>query len=388
MILWKPLPHDSTDPPFQAVYIRRIPRVGDVLWTQIGIACQWGSLRTLTLQPPACVIIIQPSEAVHKQGVRMNTFQPKVLDQARLVLRRKHYSLRTELTYLSWIRRFILFHKRRYPGDLGGAEIGSFLSHLAVDAKVAAATQNQALNALLFLYKQVLNQPLDETIDAVRARRPKRLPSVLSRDEVSDLMGCLSPTYHLLAKLLYGSGLRLSEGLSLRIKDIDFDLREITVRDGKGRKDRVTVLPESLIDALALHLRLVRRRHEEDLVLGYGSVYLPDALERKYPGASRVWIWQYAFPSRRISRDPRSGLLRRHHASRSALQKAVRAAARHAQIDKHVTCHTLRHSFATHLLEGGYDIRTVHLCLPNTGLRPGQTSAGKIYWVTRTSRPP
>jgi integron integrase len=305
------------------------------------------------------VVIIQRSEAVHKQGVRMGAFQPKVLDQARVVLRRKHYSLRTELTYLSWIRRFILFNKRRYPGDLGSAEIGAFLSHLAVDAKVAAATQNQALNALLFLYKQVLNKPLDEAINAVRARRPKRLPTVLSRDEVADLIGCLSPTYQLLAKLLYGSGLRLSEGLSLRIKDVDFDLHEITVREGKGGKDRVTVLPESIIEPLGLHLRHVRRRHEEDLALGFGSVYLPDALARKYPGASREWMWQYVFPSRRISRDPRSGLLRRHHASRSALQKAVRAAARHARIDKHVTCHTLRHSFATHLLEGGYDIRTV-----------------------------
>jgi len=289
----------------------------------------------------------------------MSAFHPPILDHAHLVLRRKHYALRTEVSYLSWIRRFILFHGRRYPGDLDAADVAAFLTYLAVESHVAAATQNQALNAILFLYKYVLNQPLDQTIDAVRARRPRRLPTVLSRDEVVQLITCTATPYRLLVRLLYGSGLRLSECVRLRVKDVDFDQRQIIVRDGKGRKDRITMLPESLIQPLQLHLALARHLHQEDLAGGFGSVYLPEALDRKYPGASRQWIWQYVFPSRRISPDPRSGNLRRHHASRSALQKAVHVAADRAKIDKHVSCHTLRHSFATHLLESGYDIRTV-----------------------------
>jgi integron integrase len=289
----------------------------------------------------------------------MCAFQPPILDHARLVLRRKHYALRTEVTYLSWIRRFILFHGRRYPGDLDAQHVAAFLTHLAVQGHVAAATQNQALNALLFLYRNVLGRPLDEAIDAVRARRPRRLPTVLGRDEVARLIAHTATHHRLLVRLLYGSGLRLSECVRLRVKDVDFDQHQIVVRDGKGHKDRITVLPESLIRPLQLHLALARHLHQEDLAGGFGDVFLPDALERKYPGAAREWIWQYVFPSRRISRDPRSGRLRRHHASRSALQKAVRAAAERAHIDKHVSCHTLRHSFATHLLESGYDIRTV-----------------------------
>ncbi len=289
----------------------------------------------------------------------MDAFRPRILDQARLVLRRKHYSLRTEVSYLSWIRRFILFHQRRFPGDLGAPDVGAFLTHLAVDGKVAAATQNQALNALLFLFRAVLEKPIDEAIEAVRARRPKHLPTVLSRAEVTRLIDALAPPHRLPAELLYGSGLRISECVRLRIKDVDFSLREILVRDGKGGGDRVTVLPQGLIEPLARHIALVRRLHEEDLAAGFGSVYLPDALGRKYPAAGREWIWQYVFPAQHVSKDPRSGVQRRHHASRSALQKAVALAARRARIAKRVTCHTLRHSFATHLLENGYDIRTV-----------------------------
>jgi integron integrase len=289
----------------------------------------------------------------------MDAFRPRILDQARLVLRRKHYALRTEISYLSWIRRFILFHGRRYPGHLGPTEVGAFLTHLAVEGKVAAATQNQALNALLFLFRSVLEKPLDDPIDAVRARRPKRLPTVLTRAEVALLIGALPPPHRLMAELLYGSGLRLSECVRLRIKDVDFGLHEILVRDTKSGRDRVTILPQALVEPLQRHMAHVYSLHQQDLAAGLGSVYLPEALDRKYSGAAREWVWQYVFPSKEISTDPRSGLRRRHHASRSALQKAVHLAARRALIPKRVTCHTLRHSFATHLLENGYDIRTV-----------------------------
>ena len=289
----------------------------------------------------------------------MDAFRPGILDQARLVLRRKHYALRTEVSYLSWIRRFILFHGRRYPGHLGAADVGAFLTHLAVEGKVAAATQNQALGAILFLFRHVLEKPIDEAIDAVRARRPKRLPTVLTRSEVALLINALPAPHRLMAELLYGSGLRLSECIRLRIKDVDFGLHEILVRDTKSGRDRVTILPQSLVEPLQRHIAHVRALHERDLAAGLGSVYLPEALARKFPGAARTWAWQFVFPSREISADPRSGVRRRHHASRSALQRAVHLAAQRAQIPKRVSCHTLRHSFATHLLENGYDIRTV-----------------------------
>ncbi len=285
--------------------------------------------------------------------------RPKFLDQVRTVIRRKHYSIRTEEAYVLWIKRFILFHGKRHPKEMGASEIETFLTHLAVDLNVAASTQNQALNALLFLYREVLQQDLDLPIRAVRAKRPKRLPTVLTREEVHQVLTQLSGTHRLLAQLLYGSGLRLLECVRLRIKDIDFAQRQIIVRDGKGMQDRVTILPESLIEPLQEHLQCIKRLHQEDLKRGYGSVYLPYALERKYPHAHREWIWQYVFPSSRLSRDPRSGVVRRHHLSESSLQKAVRQAAKQAGIDKRVTPHTLRHSFATHLLENGYDIRTV-----------------------------
>ena len=243
---------------------------------------------------------------------------------------------------------------------MGAREIGAFLTHLAVEENVAASTQNQALSALLFLYNDVLEQDLKrDLIDAVRAKKPKRLPVVLTRDEAMAVLTALSGTSQLIARLLYGSGLRLIECLRLRVKDLDFAYRQVTVRDGKGQQDRVTVLPAILVDPLQEHLRRVRMIHQQDLDRGYGSVYLPYALERKYPTAHEEWHWQYVFPAHSRSTDPRSGVVRRHHLSESSVQKAVRRAAKLAGIDKPVGCHTFRHSFATHLLEDGYDIRTV-----------------------------
>ena len=293
----------------------------------------------------------------------------KLLDQVRDQLRLKHYSLRTEDAYVSWIKRFILFHHRRHPAEMGVPEIQTFLTQLAVTQQVAASTQNQALSALLFLYRDVLHQDLDGVIDAVRARRPKRLPTVLTKEEVQRLLNALSGNHRLMAGLLYGSGLRLLEGLRLRLKDVDFARHEILVRDGKGMKDRVTLLPATLVVPLQEHLASVKRLHTEDLRQGFGAVYLPFALERKYPNASRAWGWQYVFPSDRLSIDPRSGVTRRHHVEESGLQRAVHEAARQAGIIKPVGCHTLRHSFATHLLEAGYDIRTVQELLGHADVK-------------------
>lgn len=296
---------------------------------------------------------------------------PKLLDQVRELLRIKHYALRTEEAYIDWIRRFILFHNKRHPRDMGTPEIRAFLAHLATEDNVAASTQNQALAAILFLYRELLHQELDPLdLDAIRAQKPKRLPTVLTRAEVQKVLAQLTGEHLLMARLLYGSGLRLMECLRLRVKDVDFELRQITVRDGKGGQDRVTMLPQAIIPALQEHLVHVRALHEQDLKNGYGCVYLPDALARKYPNACTEWGWQYVFPSDRISKDPRalpssSGRgaggegLRRHHVHESSLQKAIRAAAQAAGMVKPVSPHTFRHSFATHLLEAGYDIRTV-----------------------------
>jgi integron integrase len=293
-------------------------------------------------------------------GVTMETTPSgKLLDKTRQILRRKHYSYRTEQQYLSWIRRFIIFHGMRHPAHLGGPDIEAFLSHLAVKERVSASTQNQALNAILFLYRTVLDKPLEVAIDAVRAKRPVRVPTVLSVLEVQRVLGCMTGSYQLMAKLLYGAGLRASECARLRVKDLDFSLRQVIVRDGKGERDRFTILPDALAAPLQDQLRRTRLFHDDDLRQDHGSVYLPYALDRKYPGASREWIWQYVFPSGRLSLDPRAGVLRRHHVSTTSLQRAVRQAARLAGIQKRVTCHTFRHSFATHLLEAGYDIRTV-----------------------------
>lgn len=289
----------------------------------------------------------------------MNTRPRKLIDQVRQALRVRHYSIRTEEAYVNWITRYILYHDKRHPGEMGAPEVQAFLTHLALEQHVAASTQNQALSALLFLYRHVLEKELDARIDAVRARKPARLPSVLHREEVKAFLADLTGAHQLMAQLLYGSGLRLMECVRLRVKDVDFAQHLIVVRDGKGMRDRITILPESLIPPLHEHLQRVRRQHTQDIQNGYGAVYLPDALARKYPNAAYEWIWQYVFPAHKLSKDPRSAATRRHHLSESALQKAVRNAAQRVGIDKRVSCHTLRHSFATHLLESGYDIRTV-----------------------------
>jgi len=292
----------------------------------------------------------------------------KLLDQVRDVLRLKHYALRTEEAYVDWIRRFILFHHKRHPREMGAAEITAFLTHLAVVDNVAASTQNQALAALLFLYREVLQQDIGP-VEPVRAKKPQRLPVVLTREEVRQVLNQMQGTHKLMAKLLYGTGMRLMECVRLRVKDVDFARREILVRDGKGEKDRVTMLPESIIPALQAHLERVRQLHQRDLADGYGAVYLPYALERKYPNAAREWGWQYVFPASRISADPRTGAKRRHHTDESGLQKAVRAAAKAAGIVKPVGPHTFRHSFATHLLESGQDIRTVQELLGHADVK-------------------
>jgi integron integrase len=289
--------------------------------------------------------------------------KPKLLDQVRDVIRRKHFSIRTEQAYTDWIRRFILFHNKRHPREMAEPEVTQFLTHLARTGKVAASTQNQALSALLFLYKEVLKVEIGWLGDVERAKRPAHLPVVLTRDEVRTLFAHLHGMYRLMAGLLYGSGLRLMECVRLRVKDIDFGYLRITVRDGKGGKDRVTMLPVNLAKSLERHLQKVKAMHDEDLEAGYGRVYLPFGLARKYPNANRAWAWQYVFPSSRLSFDPRDDspgrMLQRHHVDETLLQDAVRKAVRAAAINKPATCHTLRHSFATHLLENGYDIRTV-----------------------------
>jgi len=289
----------------------------------------------------------------------MEEQRPKeLLEQVHDAIRLKHCSIRTEEAYVNWVKRYIYFHGVRHPAEMGAAEVEAFLTHLAVKENVAASTQNQALSALLFLYRQVLHQGLGP-VDALRAKRPKRLPTVLTKEETLRLIACLSGTHQLMAKLIYGSGIRLMECLRLRVKDLEFERRAIIVRDGKGAQDRVTVLPDSLIPLLQEHLQRVKALHQQDLARGFGSVYLPDALARKYPNADKEWSWQYVFPASSLSPDPRSGVVRRHHLHESSLQKAIKEAARLAGIAKPVGPHTLRHCFATHLLEAHYDIRTV-----------------------------
>ena len=277
----------------------------------------------------------------------------------RHALRARHYSLRTENAYVGWARRYILFHDKRHPEELGPDHVNRFLTHLAVQRKVAASTQNQALSALLFLYGEVLRMPLPATDGLVRAKKPHRLPTVLTRDEVKRVITRLDGPVKIAATLLYGAGLRLLEVLRLRVKDVDFGLSQLVVRDGKGQKDRVTMLPEGVRGALALHLSEVRRLHARDLAEGFGHVLLPDALARKDRGAADLWGWQWVFPAASRSRDPRSGIERRHHLHETVLQRAVHNAVLAAGLSKPASCHTLRHSFATHLLEDGYDIRTI-----------------------------
>jgi integron integrase len=284
---------------------------------------------------------------------------PRLLDRVRGKIRLKHYSIRTEQAYVDWIKRFVLHFDKRHPSEMGAREVEAFLTHLAVQGKVAAATQNQAKAALLFLYREVLEQDLPWLQNIEQAKAPKRLPVVLTQDEVQMVLSRLRGTHWLVAGLLYGAGLRIMEALRLRVKDVEFARGEILVREAKGFKDRVTMLPAALVDPLKAHLKQVRDLHDQDVAEGLGEVYLPYALDRKYPNAAREWGWQYAFPSKNRSVDPRSGVVRRHHVQDQAIQRAIRQAVRDAGIAKPATPHTLRHSFATHLLEAGYDIRTV-----------------------------
>ncbi|HVR81417.1 MAG TPA: integron integrase [Luteimonas sp.] len=298
--------------------------------------------------PAASVVPVVPDAAA-----------PRLLDQVRARIRRLGLARRTEEAYVGWIRRFILANGKQHPRTMGAHEVEAFLTGLAMHGQVAASTQNQALAALLFLYRQVLGLDLPWMQDIQRAKRPKRLPVVLSREETAALLGELTGVTWLMGSVLYGSGLRLMECVRLRVKDVDFGRKEITVRQGKGGKDRRTMLPAMLLEPLQAQLREARRLHERDLVAGFGEVWLPDALARKYVNAGQEWAWQYVFPARARSVDPRSGVMRRHHLDETVLQRAVKAAVRSCGVAKPATCHTLRHSFATHLLEAGYDIRTV-----------------------------
>jgi integron integrase len=297
---------------------------------------------------------------------------PSLFDEIRRVLRLHHYSIRTETAYVGWIRRYIELNGCRHPRQLGARELETFLSRLAVDGKVAASTQNQALAAILFLYRDVLRQRLDWMEDVIRAKKPRRLPTVLARGEVQGLLAQMDGRPRMLASVLYGTGLRLLECLRLRVKDVDFARNEITVRNGKGGKDRRTLLPRSLVEPLQLEIERARVLHAQDLAAGFGRVYLPYALDRKYRNANREFAWQYVFPALHRSVDPRDDVERRHHVSEGVVSRSLKQARERAGIAKPVTAHTLRHSFATHLLESGYDIRTIQELLGHKDLATTQ----------------
>ncbi len=305
-----------------------------------------------------------------RKGLLTPNPKARLRDQVREVLRFHHYSLRTEKAYWQWIRRYLAFHRRsdhsgpqsgwRHPKEMGAPEVAQFLAHLAVAGNVAASTQNQALNALVFLYEQVVQQTLGDLGEFARVKRPARLPVVLTQEETQRVLAALKPgTGSLIIRLLYGTGMRLIECLRLRVKDVDFGSGRIVVREGKGDKDRMTMVPDKLKDELQKHLVRVKLLHETDLAEGFGQVHLPHALARKYPNADREWVWQYVFPAAGRSKDPRTGMVRRHHVNELAVQRMMKEAVRLARLKKPATCHTLRHCFATHQLEAGYDIRTV-----------------------------
>ena len=285
--------------------------------------------------------------------------RPRLLDRLRIAIRARHYSIRTEEAYVGWVRRFILFHGKRHPDEMGEPEINAFLSHLAVKDRVSASTQNQALSALLFLYRHVLEKPFPNLETLIRARRPTRLPTVMTQADVRKVLTRMTGTPKLVATLLYGSGMRLLECLRLRVKDVEFGRNQITVRDAKGRRDRVVPFPLIVREALASSLARVKCLHEQDLAEGFGRVFLPDALARKYPAADAQWGWQYVFPADHRSRDPRTHVERRHHLHETVVQRAVKQAVQDVGLSRMVSCHTFRHSFATHLLAAGYDIRTI-----------------------------
>jgi integron integrase len=317
------------------------------------------------LSTVAVIPIARPAigRAAAPQATPVQAPAPRLLDRVRAVLRARHYSPRTEESYVAWIRRFILFHGRRHPDELGEPEISGFLSSLATERHVSASTQNQALAALLFLYQKVLNREVAWLMDVVHAKRPERLPVVLSRGEIAAVLSKLDGVEQLCASLIYGGGLRLLEALQLRVKDVDFTGQQLIVRDGKGRKDRVTLLPASLLPALRTHLDNTQDQHHADLRAGAGFVRLPDALRVKYPSAPLEWPWQWVFPATRHYVDRATGERRRHHLHETVIQRAVRRAALAAGIPKPVSPHALRHSFATHLLESGSDIRTIQQLL-------------------------
>lgn len=302
---------------------------------------------------------------------QQQTRSKKILDEVREVMRLHHYSIHTERSYCDWIRRFALYHQMQAREDMANGEqkIEAFLTHLAVDGNVAPSTQNQAMNALVFLYKKVLRRPLDQEINAVRADRRVNVPVVLTREEVRRVIAIMNGVPQLVVKMLYGSGLRIMEAARLRVKDVDFAMKQVTIRAGKGDKDRVTTFPVSLIPLLLQnHLQKVKVIHDQDLAQGRGAVYLPYALERKYPGTAKEWGWQYVFPARNVSTDPLSGKVRRHHVEPNVINKAIKVAVRRAGIEKHVSAHTFRHSFATHLLQRGTDIRTIQALLGHKDL--------------------